>query len=212
MKKLLIVLAFVAAFCITEKAQAQLNLHVDYAPEWMNTYTPTHDTTLFYHGLSVGLSWTFDLTSNLSLTAGAQYRMSLRDASEHYWSGSIFVHDVYRERQSLIDVPILLKYNIPHDGKVAIAPFVGPMLSWGIEGKTTESTTYPNNTERTTAWYGDDGYLKRFNVYGMAGVEFCFHRVTISLGGRYGFFDLNKNNTGTVTKAYGVFTSIGHNF
>ncbi len=213
MKKLLVVLAFVAAFCITEKAQAQLNIHVGYAPEWMKTSTPTHDTTFFYNGIFVGLDWTFDLTDNLSLTTGAQYRMNLRDVSEDYGIViPLITHGLIRERQTLVDIPILLKYNIPVSNQITFNPFVGPMLSWGIQGKTTEIVTFPYNTELHHEWYGDNGYMKRFNVYAKAGVEVSFKRFTISVGGRYGLLDLNKRNTGTTIKTYGFFASFGHNF
>jgi hypothetical protein len=69
MKKLFVIIAFVAAMLVAEKAQAQLNLHVDYSPELIKTYTPTADTTLFFHGFSFGLSWEFILNDNLSLNA-----------------------------------------------------------------------------------------------------------------------------------------------
>lgn len=212
MKRIIIVLAFAAALCISEKAQAQLNIHVGYAPELMKTSTPTHDTTLLYHGIYFGLDWTFTLSDDLSLTAGAQYRMNLRDDSKHYWSGSIYIHDLTRERQTLIDVPILLKYNLSKSDKITVSPFAGPMLSWGIEGKTTESITFPSNTEIHHEWYGDNGYMNRFNVYAMAGLEVGIKRFTLSIGGRYGFLDLNKRNTGTTTKVYGFFASFGHTF
>ena len=78
-------MAFVAALFITEKAQAQLNLYAGYAPELMYTSTPTHDTTLFYHGVNLGLSWEFNLTHNLKLKAGAQFRMNLRGSTKSYW-------------------------------------------------------------------------------------------------------------------------------
>ena len=58
MKKLFIIAVFMAAFFVTEKAHAQLNLNVGYAPELMTTKTPTHDTSLFYDGISLGLNWT----------------------------------------------------------------------------------------------------------------------------------------------------------
>ena len=58
MKKLLIVLTFAVALFITEKAQAQLNIHAAYAPELIETYTPTADTTLFFHGISFGSATT----------------------------------------------------------------------------------------------------------------------------------------------------------
>ena len=82
MKKLLIVLTFAVALFITEKAQAQLNIHAAYAPELIETYTPTADTTLFFHGISFGLDRTFRLSDHLDLTAGAQYRMNSRDVSD----------------------------------------------------------------------------------------------------------------------------------
>ena len=85
MKKAYIVLAFVAALFITEKAQAQLNLYAGYAPELMYTSTPTNDTTLFYHGVNLGLSWEFNLAHNLKLNAGAHFRMNIRENTEQYW-------------------------------------------------------------------------------------------------------------------------------
>ena len=213
MKKLFVIIAFVAAMLVAEKAQAQLNLHVDYSPELIKTYTPTADTTLFFHGISFGLDRTFRLSDHLDLTAGAQYRMNLRDVSEHYGIViPLMSHGLIRERQTLVDIPILLKYKLPITDKITNTPFIGSMLSWGIQGKTTEIFTWPSNTELHHEWYGDDGYLKRFNVYAMAGAEFEFKRFTVTLGGRYGFLNLNKRNTGTTTKAYGFFLSFGHTF
>ena len=213
MKKLLIVLTFAVALFITEKAQAQLNIHAAYAPELIETYTPTADTTLFFHGISFGLDRTFRLSDHLDLTAGAQYRMNLRDVSEHYGIViPLMSHGLIRERQTLVDIPILLKYKLPITDKITNTPFIGSMLSWGIQGKTTEIFTWPSNTELHHEWYGDDGYLKRFNVYAMAGVEIGYKRFTASIGGRYGFLDLNKRNTGTTIKAYGFFLSFGHTF
>ena len=213
MKKLFIIAAFMTAFFITEKAQAQLNIHAAYAPELIETYTPTADTTLFFHGISFGLDRTFRLSDHLDLTAGAQYRMNLRDVSEHYGIViPLMSHGLIRERQTLVDIPILLKYKLPITDKITNTPFIGSMLSWGIQGKTTEIFTWPSNTELHHEWYGDDGYLKRFNVYAMAGVEIGYKRFTASIGGRYGFLDLNKRNTGTTIKAYGFFLSFGHTF
>ncbi len=148
MKKLLIVLTFAVALFITEKAQAQLNIHAAYAPELIETYTPTADTTLFFHGISFGLDRTFRLSDHLDLTAGAQYRMNLRDVSEHYGIViPLMSHGLIRERQTLVDIPILLKYKLPITDKITNTPFIGSMLSWGIQGKTTEIFTWPSNTE-----------------------------------------------------------------
>ena len=218
MKKLFIVLALAASLFITKQAQAQLNIHAAYAPELIRTYTPTADTTLFFHGISFGLDWTFNLTDNLDLTAGAQYRMNFRDVSEHYGMViPMMTHGLLRERQTLVDIPILLKYNIPVSKQITISPFAGPMLSWGIQGKTTATVTFPSNSEWHYDWYGDNGGIayrpnSRFNVYAMAGLEFGIKRFTVSFGGRYGFLDLNKRNTGTSNKVYGFFASFGHTF
>lgn len=225
MKKAFIVLAFVAALFITEKAQAQLNLYAGYAPELMYTSTPSHDTTLFYHGVNLGLSWEFNLTHNFKLKAGAQFRMNLRGSTKSYWveyeetetpddpEGSYLIYHNVNERQSLIDIPILLKYNIPAGSKVIISPFVGPMLSWGIKGSTFETDTWPVSLERKREWYGENGYKSRFNVYAMAGLDIDFKQFTITLGGRYGFLNPNKLNASTTTtKAYGFFINFGHTF
>ena len=224
MKKAYIVLAFVAALFITEKAQAQLNLYAGYAPELMRTSTPTHDTTLFYHGVNLGLSWEFNLARNLKLNAGAHFRMNIRENTEQYWmeyeasetaddpEGSYLIYHNVKERQSLIDIPILLKYNIHAGSKVIFSPFVGPMLSWGLKGSTIETDTWPVSIEKKHEWYGENGYKSRFNVYAMAGFEIDIKQFTITLGGRYGFLNLEKRNTGTTTKAYGFFLNFGHTF
>lgn len=218
-------MAFVAALFITEKAQAQLNLYAGYTPELMYTSTPSHDTTLFYHGVNLGLSWEFNLTHNLKLKAGAQFRMNLRGSTKSYWveyeetetpddpEGSYLIYHNVNERQSLIDIPILLKYNIPAGSKVIISPFVGPMLSWGIKGSTIETDTWPVSIERKREWYGENGYKSRFNVYAMAGLDIDLKQFTITLGGRYGFLNPNKLNASTTTtKAYGFFINFGHTF
>lgn len=217
-------MAFVAALFITEKAQAQLNLYAGYAPELMRTSTPTHDTTLFYHGVNLGLSWEFNLARNLKLNAGAHFRMNIRENTEQYWmeyeasetaddpEGSYLIYHNVKERQSLIDIPILLKYNIHAGSKVIFSPFVGPMLSWGLKGSTIETDTWPVSIERKHEWYGENGYKSRFNVYAMAGFEIDIKQFTITLGGRYGFLNLEKRNTGTTTKAYGFFLNFGHTF
>ena len=216
MKKLFVITAFVAALLVAEKAQAQLNLHVDYSPELIKTYTPTADTTLFFHGFSFGLSWEFILNDNLSLTAGAQYRMNMKDDSEHIYQGTHFVHHVTREQQKLVDLPILLRYKMALGDNGTFSPFAGPMLSYGINGKTTEQWLYPIDTEISHEWYEGTGFAYRpnsqLNVYAMAGAEFEFKQFTVTLGGRYGFLNLNKRNTGTTTKAYGFFLSFGHTF
>lgn len=224
MKKALIVLALVAALFVTKNAQAQLNLYAGYAPELMRTSTPTHDTTLFYHGVNLGLSWEFSLSHNLKLQAGAQFRMNIRGNTKQYWveyedpetegdpEGSYLIYHNVKERQSLIDIPILLKYNIPAGNKVIFSPFVGPMLSWGLKGSTIETDTWPVSIERKHEWYGENGYKSRFNVYAMAGFEIDIKQFTITLGGRYGFLNLDKRNTGTTTKVYGFFINFGHTF
>lgn len=224
MKKALIVLAFIAALFVTEKAQAQLNLYAGYAPELMYTSTPTHDTTLFYHGVNLGISWEFNLARNLKLNAGAQFRMNLKESTEQYWveyeetetpddpEGSYLIYHNVKERQSLIDIPILLKYNIPAGSKVIFSPFVGPMLSWGLNGSTIETDTWPVSIEKKREWYGENGYKSRFNVYAMAGLEIDLKHFTITLGGRYGFLNLYKLNAATTTKSYGFFINFGHTF
>ena len=217
MKKALVIAAFVAALFITEKAQAQLNIHVGYSPEIFSTIPPAHDTIsiMFFHGINVGLGWEFNLPQNFSLTVGAQYRMNLRDVLTHHGQNvpttPYTSHGPYREKQHLVDLPILLKYNIHRGEAFTFSPFVGPMLSCGIKAKSTPSTG--SNTQYD--WYEGNGIEyhpnRRFNLYAVAGMEFDFIKFSISLGGRYGFLNLSKNTDETI-KAYSFFINFGHSF
>ena len=214
MKKTLIVLAFLAAFFVTEKAQAQLNIHVGYMPEFFITKAPDHDTSVFFHGINVGLGWEFELSQKLSLTAGAQYRMDLRDVVDGAPVSNI-PQFLYRENQYLIDIPIILKYKLPVSEKFAFSPFAGPMLSYGIKGKTTK-TYYGNSYAQVHYnWYDSNSFPDRpnrhFNLYAMAGVEIDILKFSISLGGQYGFLNLNKQ-ADTTTKGLGFFVNFGHKF
>lgn len=212
MKKLFFLVTFAIALFVSEKAQAQLNIHVGYAPEFFATNDVTNgDTTFFFNGIYVGLNWKFNVSNKINLTAGAQFRMNLRDDAEHTLSlnGNYFIHHTSRERQTLIDIPILLNYDIALNCKVTLSPFIGPTLSWGLNGNTTEELLWPYNEKYHYNWYGEEGERNRFNVYGTAGIKVSFYRFTISGGFRYGFLDLNKNND-IITKTYGFFLSFGH--
>ena len=217
MKKSLIIAAFIAALSITEKAQAQLNIHVGYSTETFSIKLATHDTVsiMFFQGINVGLGWEFDLPKNFSLSVGAQYRMNIRDVSispkPNGPTSPYMSHSRYREKQHLIDLPILLKYNIHGGDKFTFSPFAGPMLSYGIK-----ATSIPTgSTDLQYDWYDGNGVdyhpNRRFNLYAVAGVEFNFIKFSISLGGRCGFLNLSKNFNETI-KAYSFFANFSHSF
>jgi len=212
MKKTFIIVAFIFALFVTEKAQAQLGLHVDYVGEFINTESPTlGDTTFYYDGVTFGINWNFGLTKNLDLTAGLQYRTQWRYYSEHQYVGTDYVHYLEKHKQTLVDLPILLNYTIELGSETTFCPFVGPMLSWAISGTSHSEWTFPINTQHNENWYDENGERGRLNVYATAGIKFSYKKFSVSAGGRYGLLNLSKRDDAT-TKAYGFFASFGYVF
>lgn len=214
MRKAIILTALAIVLFISEKAHAQFNINVGYAPEFFSTTNATDDnTTLYFDGLCIGLNWKLNLTNHFNLTTGAQFRLELRDKAESYHN-IIFHHTFYssvREQQELIDIPIQFHYDIALTPKVSLSPFVGSMLSWGLYGKTHEEYHYPLNVTFENNWYGKDFDMNRFNVYGTTGIKVCYKKFTLSSGYRWGFLDLNKLED-TTTKTHGFFIVFGHDF
>lgn len=60
-------------------------------------------------------------------------------------------------------------------------------------------------------WYGEHGYLNRFNLYGVLGVAGSYSDFMLFAGYRFGLLDIDKIN-GYKTKANGLFIGFGYMF
>jgi len=194
MKKVFAIVALIAAMFVAGNAQAQIVAYLGYAPETMKTTVSNNGSFSNFQGFFLGGAYNFELpfVKGLGVTPGVQFRLNTRSDKP------------YTHTQTLIDVPILVNYAIPVNKDISVAPFLGPMLSLALSG-----TTKNKLTDDIQKWYGKNGSLKRFNIYGVVGVEGSYSSFMLFLGYRFGFLDLDKASLSR-TKANGFFVGLGY--
>ena len=197
MKKAFLVLALVATMFAAGQAQAQI-IYAGYTPETFSSDNSSKN----YQGFCVGFNTDFDLTKKLGVAVGAQFRMNMRSATQTLWG---FTGKV-KETQILVDVPILFNYKFAVNRDLAIIPFVGPMPSLALSGTTKGAD--PIFGENSSNWYGDNGYMRRFNLYGVLGASFSISDFNVFAGYRFGFLDLDKSDN-VKTTTNGFFVGVG---
>ena len=197
MKKVLAIVALVAALFVAGNVQAQSMVYAGYAPE---TFV-TGNTSTNYQGFFAGFTQNFGLSQGIGVAAGAQFRMNTKSESNTI----LGVTSTTKDNQFLVDVPILFNYGIAINRDLKVTPFVGPMLSLALAGNT--KYTLGSNTT-TTDWYGDNSRMSRFNLYAVFGADVKFSQFNLFGGYRLGLLDLNSSDNVT-TKTNGLFVGLG---
>ena len=202
MKKFIAIVAFVAAMFVAGNAQAQLSVRFGYAPE-----TPTAKYTILspngqYNGFFVGVHNNFDLKSGLQLSAGVQARMNIKNNEN-----TVLVTTKTSEQQLLVEVPITLNYGIAFGKNVKVSPFVGPMVSFALNGKT--KNFVGGVLDLTSDWYDNNSNLSRLNISVMGGVNLKYVRLSLFAGYQMGLLDLDKSDNVTL-KTSGFFVGLGY--
>ena len=200
MKKVLAIVALVAAMFVAGNVQAQSMIYAGYAPETFIQTVGSSTSTSDYQGFCFGFTQNFGLSKGIGLAAGAEFRMNTKSGD------ALFGFGTGKSTQALIDVPILFNYGIGINHDITITPFVGPMVSLALAGNT--KTTIGNNTT-TYNWYGDNSKLNRFNFYAVFGADVKFSQFNLFGGYRLGLLDLNSSNNITM-KANGFFVGLGY--
>ncbi len=195
MKRFIAIVAFVAAMFVAGNAQAQLSVRFGYAPETFS-YNNSSDN---YNGFFVGVHNNFDLKSGLQFSLGVQGRMNMKSAKDPY------VNETVKRTQMLVDVPITLNYSLAFGQNVKVTPFVGPMVSFALSGKT-KSSGLVNTTDD---WYDNNSNLSRFNLSVLGGVNIKYVRLNLFGGYQMGLLDLNKSDNSTL-KTSGFFVGLGY--
>ena len=198
MKKVLAIVAFVAAMFIAGNVQAQSTIYAGYAPEsFVSGSTSTN-----YQGFFAGFTQNFGLSKGIGVAAGAQFRMNTKSESNTI----LGVTTTTKNSQFLGDVPILFNYGIGINRDITITPFVGPMVSLALAGNTKVSV---GSSTSTSDWYGDNSRLSRFNLYAVFGADVKFNQFNLFGGYRLGLLDLNSSDNVTL-KTNGLFVGIGY--
>ena len=209
MKKLIAIVAFVAAMCVASNAQAQLSVRFGYAPETMTMSYNSLSTSSTFNGFFVGVHNNFNLKSGLELSIGVQGRMNMLTEKETYGT----ITSTSKSRQMLIDLPIMLNYGISFGKNFKVSPFVGPMVTFALSGKTVytehEDITGINLVQESEDWYGDNGYLKRLNLAVAGGVNVKYVRLNIFAGYQLGLLDIDTDKD-LKTKTKGFFVGLGY--
>ena len=204
MKKVLAIVAFVAALFVAGNVQAQSTIYAGYTPE---TFV-IGDNNVSYQGFCAGFTQNFGLAKGIGVAAGAQFRMNMRNTEDSF----LGITGKVKETQAIIDVPILLNYGIAINRDLIITPFVGPMVSFGLSGKT-HVTENLFNSQHDYDWYSDNGVANRpnnrFNLYAVFGADVQFSQFNLFGGYRLGLLDLNSSDNVSL-KTNGLFVGLGY--
>lgn len=201
MKKAFAIVALIAAMFVAGNVQAQTTIYATYSPEtFVGHYTS--DTKTDYQGFSVGFSQNLGLYKGIGVAVGAQFRMNMKNYEDNVLLGKV------KDTQTLIDVPVLFNYKFDITRAVSVAPFVGPMLSFGLTGKT-QITENLLNTVHEYNWYGEDASTKRFNLYAVFGADVKFNNFNLFGGYRLGLLDIDTFKD-TTMKTNGFFVGLGY--
>ena len=180
MKKVLAIVALVAAMFIAGNVQAQSTIYAGYAPE---SFVSGNSSTN-YQGFFAGFTQNFGLSKGIGVAAGAQFRMNTKSESNTI----LGVTTTTKNSQFLVDVPILFNYGIGINRDITITPFVGPMVSLAL---------------------GDNSRMNRFNLYAVFGADVKFNQFNLFGGYRLGLLDLNSSDNVTL-KTNGFFVGLGY--
>ena len=198
MKKVLAIVALVAALFVAGNVQAQTTIYAGYAPE---TFVAGNNSSSA-QGFFAGFTQNIGLTQGFGVAAGAQFRMNTKSESSSF----LGVTTTSKDSQYLIDVPILLNYGYGINRDLKVTPFVGPMLSLALAGNTKYTV---GSSTTTTDWYGDNSNLRRFNLYAVLGADAKFKQFNLFAGYRFGLLDLNASDNSEL-KTNGVFVGLGY--
>lgn len=187
--------------------QAQNMVYVGYTPENLTYNNNSANFTGFYAGFSKNVG----IAQGFGVAAGAHAHLNMRNTE-----GSLFgfTGDV-KETQILIDVPVLFNYGIAINKDLKITPFIGPMVSLGLSGKSHVTVTTPIINTQTTHdfdWYNNDGVNdrpnNRFNISAVFGAALTFSNFNLFAGYNLGLMDLHKSENITM-KTKGFFVGLG---
>ncbi len=202
MKKILSFALVAAAMLFAGKANAQLNVHVGYAPQ---TYKKTVsvlgtdvNSTLDMNGFFAGADFNMPLSGDLRLDLGANIRYNTKSEE------NTGVKTTYT--QMLIDVPVLLNYGLELKRDFRIAAFAGPAISFGLSGNIKNEVA---GVSTDADWYGDDKN-SRFDLSVMFGLSVDFTDFRLFGGYNLGLLNTSKADNTTV-KGSNWFIGLGYN-
>lgn len=216
MKKVFAILAATVLFA--GMASAQLGINVGYAPQtYKTTYTSgstSSTSTMNLNGFFVGVNYNMNLTGDLGVSFGANYRMNMGTDNDAVGVGIAGASVENKYSQSLIDVPVLFNYGLKLTDALKLSVFVGPTISFALAGNTHTTVTATvlgasSTTESDADWYDSNSDLKKLDIGGTIGANLQYN--DFRLFGGYNLGLLNTTGADNYTrKASNWFIGIGY--
>lgn len=212
------VFAFVAATVLFAGiANAQLGINVGYAPQtYKTTWTSgstSSTTTSAMNGFFAGVNYNINLTGDLGVSLGVDYRQNFSTDNDGLGIGIAGATVENKHSQSLVDVPILFNYGLKLTDALKLSVFVGPTVSFALAGNTHSTVTatvlgVSSTTESDNDWYGDNSNRKKLDISGTVGVNVQYNAFRLFGGYNMGFLNLTDADNAKL-KASNWFVGLG---
>ena len=190
MKKVVSFFAVAAALLIAGSAQA-----------------PSTKSTDVMNGFFAGVNYNINVSGDLNFSVGLQARYNTNSSEDKVST----VTTKTNRTKIMADIPLLFNYGIRVGNDARLSVFLGPTVSYALQGKITttvsESITGAN-TVKSSNMYGENSNNAPLDIMGTAGLSFNFKGFRLYAGYRMGFMDLNKSNN-VKTTAAGWFAGAG---
>lgn len=200
MKKIYVLVAFVATMLFASNANAQVGIHVGYAPEsWSN-----ENTTIDVNSYFAGLDFMVPVWQDLNLFVGGHFLWCTDRGDDNR-----FVFDTNHSTNVIgVEIPVLLNYSFKIDENFKITPFAGPKFSYYIKGRTRDESGHP-----LYEWFDEDNNSKmnHFNISAALGVAFSYQHFHLYGGYSLGLYDMDQNDA-TKTTVGGPFFGLALGF
>lgn len=209
---------FAATVLFAGMASAQLGINVGYAPQtFKTTYTSgstSTTSTMNLNGFFAGVNYNINLTGDLGVSLGANYRQNFGTDNDGLGIGIAGATVENKHSQSLVDVPILFNYGLKLTDALKLSVFVGPTVSFALAGNTHSTVTttvlgVSSTTESDNDWYGDNSNRKKLDISGTVGVNVQYNAFRLFGGYNMGFLNLTDADN-TKMKASNWFVGIGY--
>lgn len=209
---------FAATVLFAGMASAQLGINVGYAPQtFKTTYTSgstSTTSTMNLNGFFAGVNYNINLTGDLGVSLGANYRQNFGTDNDGLGIGIAGATVENKHSQSLVDVPILFNYGLKLTDALKLSVFVGPTVSFALAGKTHSTVTttvlgVSSTSESDNDWYGDNSNRKKLDISGTVGVNVQYNAFRLFGGYNMGFLNLTDADN-TKMKASNWFVGIGY--
>ena len=219
MKRLLTFLTVSAAMLVAGKSYAQISIRAGFAPEtWTTTTTAGNSSTTStssLNGIFVGAHYNLNITGDLGVSLGVQYRYNFgKETGSADVLGIVGGTFETKKTQSVLDVPVLLNYGLDLSEGMRLSIFAGPTLNLALAGNSHTTTTVtvlgkPTVTESDNDWYGNNTNYESLNLSATFGINFTYMNFGIFGGYNMGLLDMNKLDNVSL-KTAGFFVGLGY--